>query len=296
MAYTAGGRFSVLDDALSPAMAEKVLERLGFSGRPAVTFGGLDALYRMWCRGVPFDNVRKRIALASGDRAPLPGGTAEDFFASWLAHGTGGTCWPTSNALYVLLVWCGFAARRISASMHEEGSPNHGSVVVRVDGEDFLVDSSMLTDRVIPLRPGERFEVSDPVHPIVAEPVEELASDIVSSRPSRLAPRPRPWRIWFGYTMSPSTMPCRLLEDPVDHAFYLERYEISRQLSPFNVALYARRNLEGGLVSFLGRTRFFKSASGIEARELQDDELERALVEELGLSGEMAARMREGGC
>jgi hypothetical protein len=88
-------------------------------------------------------------------------------------------------------------------------------------------------------------------------------------------------------------MPCRLLEDPVDHAFYLERYEISREMSPFNVALYARRNVEGGLVSFLGRTRFVKSASGIGARELGDEELERALREELGLSGEMVARMKE---
>jgi N-hydroxyarylamine O-acetyltransferase len=266
-----------LEDSIVGATAESVLQRLGLPGRPAVTRAGLEGLYRAWCRGVPFDNVRKRIALAHGDGAPLPGGTAEDFFSHWLAHGTGGTCWPTSNALYALLACCGFEARRISASMQEEGSPNHGSVIVRLDGEDYLVDSSMLTDRVIPLRPGERFEVDDAVHPIVAEPVEDT------------------WRIWFGYTMSRSTMPCRLLEDPVDHAFYLERYEISRRMSPFNVALYARRNLDGALVSFLGRTRFRKSASGVEGQELSEENVESALREDLGLSQAMAERMRETG-
>jgi N-hydroxyarylamine O-acetyltransferase len=263
---------------LSSATAEKLLQRFGFSAPPAPTFAGLEELYLAWCRHVPFDNIRKRIALAGGKPGPLPGGTAEDFFGAWLAHGTGGTCWPTSNGLYALLAWCGFEARRISASMHEEGTPNHGSVIVRLGGEDYLVDSSMLTDRVIPLRPGEPFELADAIHPIVAEPVADA------------------WRIWFGYTMSESTMACRLLEDPVDHPFYLARYEISREMSPFNVALYARRNLEGRLVSFLGRTRFSKSAGGIEANELGDEELERALREDLELSGEMVAKLKEVGC
>ena len=95
-----------MDDAVSSATAEVVLERFGLSGRRALTLGGLEELYQTWCRKVPFDNVRKRIALAKGQGGALPGGTSEDFFANWLTHGAGGTCWPTSNALYALLVWC----------------------------------------------------------------------------------------------------------------------------------------------------------------------------------------------
>jgi hypothetical protein len=95
--------------------------------------------------------------------------------------------------------------------------------------------------------------------------------------------------------MNASTMPCRLLEDPVDHPFYLARYEISRELSPFNVALYARRNLEGRLVSFLGRTRFSKTETGIESEELGDEDLSAALQNDLGLSAEMVGRLREVG-
>ena len=35
--------------------------------------------------------------------APLPCATPAEFFARYLAHGTGATCWPTSTALHALL-------------------------------------------------------------------------------------------------------------------------------------------------------------------------------------------------
>jgi hypothetical protein len=79
-------------------------------------------------------------------------------------------------------------------------------------------------------------------------------------------------------------MPCRLMQDPVDEAFYLDRYEISRGYSVFNTALYARRNFPGKLVSYVGLQRFEKTASGVTARELSPAEVERGLGEELGYS------------
>jgi len=87
------------------------------------------------------------------------------------------------------------------------------------------------------------------------------------------------------------TMPCRLMDDPVDEAFYLERYEISRGYSVFNNALYARRNFPGRLVSFVGRIRHEKTASGVVTRELAPDELRKALIEELRLSEAIVARL-----
>jgi hypothetical protein len=59
----------------------------------------------------------------------------------------------------------------------------------------------------------------------------------------------------------------------------------------FNTALYARRNFADRLVSFAGRTRFEKTAAGVTSRELAPDELAKALVEELGLSEAIVARM-----
>jgi hypothetical protein len=82
------------------------------------------------------------------------------------------------------------------------------------------------------------------------------------------------------------------MNDPVDETFYLERYEISRGYSVFNNALYARRNFSGKLVSFVGNTRHEKTASGVTSRVLAPDELERALIEELGLSEAIVARLR----
>ena len=258
---------------LSPGLIERVLERLGFAAEPGIDRAGLEALYAAWCRHVPFDNVRKRIALLECAPGPLPGGRPEDFLGSWLEHGTGGTCWPSSNGLHALLRACGFDVRRVSASMFDRNDHNHGSLVVRLAGEAVLVDSSMLNGAPIPLRRGVEAVLGDPVHPIRVEPVEAS------------------FRIHWGMSQSHDTLPCRLMDDPVDEAFYLERYEISRGYSVFNNALYARRNFPGRLVSFVGRTRFEKTAAGVTNAELAPDALCKALVEELGLSEQIVARL-----
>ena len=87
------------------------------------------------------------------------------------------------------------------------------------------------------------------------------------------------------------------LDDPVDHAFYLERYELSRApgRSPFNDQLYATRNLDEGVLAYLGATRFWKRPEGVAKRELSPDELAESLEAELGLSREMVERLRAAG-
>ncbi|MBW2414277.1 MAG: arylamine N-acetyltransferase [Deltaproteobacteria bacterium] len=260
---------------MKPETAERVLERLGFGAPPLRTRAGLDAVYRAWCRSVPFDNVRKRIALLEEDPAPMPGGHAADFHAHWLAHGTGGTCWPSSNGLFTLLDFCGFDARRISASMQDMGEPNHGSVAVHLDGQDWMADTSMQTDAIFPIRRGEAAAVEHALHPVSLEPVDGTL------------------RIHWAVPMGDSTIPCRLLEDPVGHSFYLERYEITRapDKSPFNQALYARKNFDGAVLAYLGRTRFWKRPGGVESAELEPDALARSLCDDLGLSEEIVDRL-----
>lgn len=262
------------EDSLAPATLESVLTRFGFSEPPAATLAGLEEVYRAWGRHVPFDNVRKRIALTRGDAGGLPGGVAADFFGTWLRHGPGGTCWPTSNGMYMLLRGLGFDVRRIAASMQDMGLPNHGSVIVRLGGEEYLVDSSILCERPLPIGSAS-YEIDDPVHPI------------------RFTPADGKWLLHWGFTMSQELMPCRLIQDPVDLPFYHERYEISRQMSPFNAALYARRNKEGELVSFVGRSRFRKTAAGVAHEELDEKKLAEALVEDIGFSPELVAELRQ---
>jgi arylamine N-acetyltransferase len=221
--------------------------------------------------------VRKMIALRTAPRAadggdgsdatPLPGAHADDFLEAWLAHGAGGTCWPSSNALYALLRSLGFPARRVAASMRDMGMANHGSIKVALDGRDWLVDSSMQTRDPLPL--GDAADgVSGGGDPLFAIEVEPDAGTHV---------------VW--HSVPPHDFfPCRLLDDPVDHAFYLAAYERSRGRSPFNAQLYARRNLPGAVVVLRGPTRLLRTAAGTERRELSRDELCAALRDEIGIS------------
>ena len=161
---------------LSPDLTEAVLSKLGLSERPALDRAGLDEIYRAWCRRVPFDNLVKRIHLGGGSPAPIPNGPPDAFFASWLAHGTGGTCWPSAGGLHALLVELGFDARRGSAAMFDNlygPIHTHGTTLVRVDGVDYWVDSSMLTDVALPLVPHAPTRHDDPVSPVWAEPVDD---------------------------------------------------------------------------------------------------------------------------
>ena len=258
-----------------PGLVERALARLGFSSRPKADRAGLESLYLAWCRNVPFDNVRKRIALAENTAEPLPGGRPDDFLAAWLEHGTGGTCWPSSNGLHALVSACGFEVRRISASMFDRNDHNHGSLLVRLDGREWMVDSSIENEIPIPLERGVARTLGDAIHPIRIEPVADG------------------FRVHWGMTQSSDTLPCRLMQDPVDEAFYLERYEISRGYSVFNTALYARKNFPGRLVSFVGRTRHEKTATGVASRELSPAEVRESLVGELGFSPAIVAELEK---
>ncbi len=259
------------------ALRDLVLDRLGLEAPPPVTLDGLNRLYGAWCRGVPFDNLRKLIALAANDPGPLPGGCARDFFQSWLAHGTGGTCWPSANGLFALIEACGFDARRASASMRDTGEPNHGSVFVRLDGDDWLADTAMLSGRVFPLRKGEASVTGDPLSPLRVEPVDDS------------------WRIWVRFAGMDEPLSRHLLDDCVDHAFFLARYERTREESPFNSALYAARNGEGSRVTWMNTTRIVTTREGTVRDILSSHQLAASLTRELRLSREMLRRLVEGG-
>ena len=247
-------------------LCQRVLARLGFAEPPETDLAGLRAVYAAWCERVPFDNLRKMIALSIGGGAPLPGVDAGDFFAAWLAHGCGGTCWATSNALCELLQSLGFAARRVAGSMRDLGHVTHASVKVSLEGLDWLVDSSLLTN--IPLPLGDSVFVSD--DPVVAAEVE-------ADNGTHL--------VWSRAVSSQSYLPCRLLLDLVDHAFYGASYEASRRRSPFNNRLYIRRNRPGATLLLMGGTLWVNEPHGTRERELAPEEIRGSLVDDFGIAG-----------
>ncbi|NJN51406.1 MAG: hypothetical protein HC809_06115, partial [Gammaproteobacteria bacterium] len=115
---------------LPPELIVRVLERLRMPAYPENSPRGLEALYRAWCRNVPFDNIRKLIALRANHSGPLPGDDPQEFLEAFLAHGVGGTCWAGNGALCTLLQALGFDATRAVATMMVAPGlpPNHGSV------------------------------------------------------------------------------------------------------------------------------------------------------------------------
>jgi len=240
---------------------------MGLNHRPGADLSWLRAVYAAWCLSVPFDNTAKVIALRSADLPPLPGLDAEQFFDRWLEHGVGGTCWVTSNALCELLLALRFDARRVAGSMGDNGYLGHGSVKVRIDGVDWLADSSMLTDVPVPLT-DLIFIAGDTPFEIEAEPID--GTHIV----------------WADLPPTPTLVPCRLLIDPASEALYRERYEASRMRSPFNDRLFARRNQERQRIVLEGNRRTVETVTGLETTMLERDEVCESLHNEIGISAE----------
>ncbi len=261
------------EPSLPDALVERVLARLAIAA-PRPDADGLAALYLAWCRQVPWDNLQKRITIAAG-RPLLAGAEPVEFFESFLRDGTGGTCWPSGGALHALLAALGFDARRVIGAMHPERSgrfANHGSEIVRADGEEWLVDSSMLNERPLPLRRGEATAIEHALHPMRAEPRDDAL-----------------WLVtWSSYT-GPEPIRCLLFQDDVAHESYLERYEASRSWG-FSTYLTFRKNLADGVLSLRGTKRSLKRvAVGLEEGVVADRG--EMLVREAGLSAELVARI-----
>lgn len=252
---------TTLEEPDLPApLRDRVLERLGLSRVPSPEFDGLRELYGAWCTHVSFDNVRKIIALQTG--RDLPGRTAEDFFEVWLARGAAGTCWPGSNALYALIRSAGFDVMRGAGSARDLGPINHATNRVVLDGRTWLVDSSFLTVDPLPLDEGIHIGSGD------------FAAEVELDGESHL--------IWIDFPPQGS-LPFRLLPHPISLSFHLEGYERSREKSAFNRRLYARRNFPGEKRILMGNRRVSKTAAGMDVRELTREELQEALVADIGI-------------
>jgi N-hydroxyarylamine O-acetyltransferase len=258
------------ENSLDLELRDAILERFGFAAPPEADFSGLCAIYNAWCQRVPFENLGKVIALRS-DGAPLPGRYAPSFFRSWLAHGTGGTCWSTANALHELLAALGFRSRRAAAQMRDAGITNHGTVIVNIDGDDWLVDSSLLTSVPLPLS-SQTLVATDPV----------FSAEIECADGAHI--------LW---TYSPPTgayFPCRIFPQEVAHEEYLQRYELSRERSPFNGRLYAARNRGREVLLLVGNVRWIRNAQGVASRTLSRAEIPESLRDEFGMAGEFLDR------
>jgi arylamine N-acetyltransferase len=265
------------DPTLSLDLVERVLAKLGLAAPPSLDLPGLNALCAAYCSTVSFDNIQKRIWFAGDQTKPLTGGDPTEFFKNWLTHGTGGTCWPINGALYALVRSLEFEARRIAGSMVVQGYPrgaNHGSVLVTLDETDYLVDGNIGAFKALPLVPNTPASTGQGIHDIRAAPIEGGFEVLWYTGTNRAAPvpfRPEPER------------------DPVDHAFFLARYDRSKKVGFFNDALYICRRFPEAIVTLGRGTKLTVAAdNSVSKAEIKDEERGRILVEELGVSAEIA--------
>lgn len=260
---------------LEPELVERVLAKMMLNAKPKNDLAGLNQLYHAWCASIPFDSIQKRIWLESDRDWPMTGSHATEFFENWLKHGTGGTCWPTAEGLYALLVACGFNTRRVAGGMHiGVGEPwaDHGSVMVDIDGVTYLPDPSIIHFEVLPLVPGQSSKVDTGVNR--AEAVATEKGFDIKWMPGHL-------REWVAYRTDPEL-------DPIDHDFLVSRYEWSVDVSNFNNALFITRRFPDRIIS-VGRANYIEVAADdtLTVTVVEEDVRRKLLVEEFGLSEEI---------
>ncbi|MEZ4334871.1 MAG: hypothetical protein R3F35_24195 [Myxococcota bacterium] len=264
------------EPALPPGLAEAVLERLGFPAGPVTDREGLAALYGAWCRLVPFDNTRKRIAFEDGDPGRLPGDAPAEFLAAWLADGAGGTCWAMHGAWTELLRACGFSARRGIATMlvAPDLPPNHGTTSVELDGSTLLVDACIQHGEPLVLEPRAETAIAHPAWGVTARPKDGG------------------WIVRWRSPFVPGGVDCRIESLASDAAAFRAYHEATRAWSPFNFELFVRAHRGDGLLLAVRGERVVVAADGSETRApLPASERLRFLVEEVGLRESFARRI-----
>lgn len=261
---------------LPAGLVDAVLARLGVV--PTADLAGLTAVYRAWCRSVPFDNVLKRLWLEERWPGGLPGSTPVDFFRDWIEYRTGGTCWAGNGALFALLRALGFEVALGAATMlasPDTRGPNHGTVIVTLPEGRFVTDASILSGA--PLRLPEPEEALPP--PAALPAVQRMDGGLAIL-----------WRT----VNQPQGYTCRLERIGLAAGEWDALHRHTATWSPFNYATSARLNRGADAVGY-GAGRIYRIGSdGTVASEPADRAaMIRFLAEVLDIDATVAARLPE---
>ena len=262
----------VNNDHLSQELVEQILMKLGFSAPPPISIAGLSSLYRAWCHKVPFDNILKRIHLAAGNPAPLPGYDDTDFYKKWLRYGVGGLCWSGNGALHALLKALGFSSRIGTATMviDDKQPPNHGTVTVQIENQLFLVDASMMHNTPLPLDSEHPSAIDHPAWGLTCTPNEGK------------------WLIQCRLLHMPDGCPCRIEDLSVSRNTFRQLNEVTRTLSPFNNSLYVRLNVQESVLGIsAGMAVNFTPSGEMHTTLLSPQDRHSMLVDVMGISEEI---------
>ena len=261
---------------LSPTLVERVLEKLGLPNWPALDLNGLNSVYAAICGSIPFDNVQKRIWFASDRTKPVTGGDPVEFFENWLKHGTGGTCWAGNGGMYAIAHALGFNARRMAGSVIVPNYPsgaNHGSVLVTLDGIEYVFDHTFGGFQAAALIPGNRASTGTGIHSVEVVPVQGG------------------FEIFFhlGWTEDALAFRTEAEHDPVDHDFFVSRYDNASRVGFFNDSVMISRRFADSIVTIGRGYKLVLSTAGLKKAALTKAQRDQVLIEELGLSPEVVS-------
>jgi N-hydroxyarylamine O-acetyltransferase len=264
------------DSDLPEELVERILDGLGLSRRPEPTPHSLATLYAAWCERIPFDNVRKLIAMRADGEGPMPGSTAEDFFENWLKFGTGGTCWAGAGACHALLNSLGFRALRGVATMLVVPGlpPNHGTVSVTFDDGRYLVDCSILHGEPLRLEEDLETRVEHPAHGV------------------RCSLRDKRWHVSWKPLHKVDGLDCRLERFGAKWEEFASFHGQTRAWSPFNYELNVRINRGDSVVgAAFGHAVSLNPDGSASRKPISQEERVRLLVDDIGMSEEIASRL-----
>lgn len=263
-----------MEKDISDLLANDVLAKLSLKQPIKPDLEHLRLVYAAWSSNVPFDNSHKLIELyQEKDSLTLD---TEIFFERWLEHNSGGTCWPTCYALYCLLVYLGFTARFVIGSMLISDYPigaNHGTIIVDIGEQEYLVDSSMLAFEPLRIDNTEPTRTKPSIHQIFASPKDGFFEVEWNT------PRRKNHRIIF--RSEPEYV-------NVNKSFFQQRYDISANIGVFNDELYISKRGKDWIKTIKG----YEFTSMDQDRQLNVvslsvDERVEVLINDFGLSSQV---------
>lgn len=255
-------------------VCERVLQRFGFLRRPEPSLETLNEIVKQWSRRVGYDNVQKRIYMHERHIGPFPVIEPNDFFATWLEHGTAGGCWPSGEAMYGLLHRIGFRVTRVAGTMPQVPDPMvpaHGGLNVDLDGRLYRVDPGLGAEAALELIEGVPTAHESQAHGLWSD-----GDMTVWWRPGH-ARTPLQVVIWL-YGLS--------------GAFFAYRNEATKRFSIFNNSLYIRKNVGGGILTYgRGNLVTVDAAGQLSSVPIEPKDVPELLVTRLGLSEAIAQRV-----
>jgi arylamine N-acetyltransferase len=154
---------------------------------------------------------------------------------------------------------------------------NHASVIVRLDGTDYLTDCNIGCVEPLPLVPGEVTRAGWGIHEVESHPFEDWVE--VHFFPQIQREKKAIYRPGRAY-------------DPVDHEFCLAEYERSKELSPFNDALFVCSRRPDRFVTLGRSNQIVIDETGVVTRTpITEAERKRSLIEDHGFSPEIVEQI-----